>query len=110
MISESLLKKKNNTFALVAKGDSMNKANIGGNNIEENDYVLIDGDQRNPAPGDYILSIIGNCANIKKYARTKDGNIALLSESDSKYAPIYISDDDEYIVNGKAIQVIKAVK
>jgi len=110
LVSESMLKKKNNIFALVAKGDSMNKADIGGNNIEENDYVLVDGDQRNPNPGDYILSIIGNCANIKKYARTKDGNIALLSESDSKYAPIYISDDDGYIVNGKAIQVIKAVK
>jgi SOS-response transcriptional repressor LexA len=109
-ISESLLKKRGNIFALVAKGDSMNKARVGGQNIEENDYVLVDGDQRNPIPGDYILSIIGNCANIKKYARTNDGNIALLSESDSKYAPIYISEDDEFIVNGKVIQVIKAVK
>lgn len=109
-ISESLLKKRGNIFALVAKGDSMNKARVGGQNIEENDYVLVDGDQRNPAPGDYILSIIGNCANIKKYARTKDGNIALLSESESKYAPIYISEDDEFIVNGKVIQVLKAVE
>lgn len=110
IVSESLLKKKSNIFALVAKGDSMNKANISGNSIENNDYVLIDGEQRSPTPGDYILSIIGNCANIKKYSRTKDGNIALLSESDSKYAPIYISDSDEYIVNGKVIQVIKAAK
>jgi len=107
LVSESMLKKKNNIFALVAKGDSMNKANIDGNNIEENDYVLVDGDQRNPTPGDYILSIIGNCANIKKYTRTKDGNIALLSESDSRYAPIYIGESDQFIVNGKIIQVIK---
>lgn len=109
-VSESLLKKRGNIFALVAKGDSMNKARVGGQNIEENDYVLVDGDQRSPTPGDYILSIIGNCANIKKYARTKDGNIALLSESESKYAPIYISEDDDFIVNGKVIQVLKAVK
>ncbi len=109
-ISESLLKKRGNIFALVAKGDSMNKARINGEPIEENDYVLVDGDQRSPVPGDYILSIINNCANIKKYARTKDGNIALLSESESKYAPIYISENDEFIVNGKVIQVIKAVK
>lgn len=109
-VSESLLKKRGNIFALVAKGDSMNKARINGENIEENDYVIVDGDQRNPTPGDYILSIISNCANIKKYARSKDGNIALLSESESKYAPIYISEDDEFIVNGKVVQVIKSVK
>lgn len=109
-VSESMLKKRGNIFALVAKGDSMNMARINGENIEENDYVIVDGDHRNPVIGDYILSIINNCANIKKYARTKDGNIALLSESESKYAPIYISENDDFIVNGKVIQVIKAVK
>lgn len=108
-VSESLLKKKNNIFALVAVGDSMNKARIQGKNIEENDYIIVDGDQLNPNPGDYILSIIDGCANIKKFARTNDGNIALLSESGSKHAPIYISADDDFIVNGKVIQVIKAV-
>lgn len=111
-VSESLLKKKNNVFALVAKGDSMNKANVNGNNIEENDYVLVDSDQRSPNPGDYILSVINGCANIKRYARTKDGNIALLSESDTTRQPIYIGEDDqsEFVVNGKVIQVIKSAK
>ena len=108
MVSESFLKKKNNVFALVAKGDSMNKARINGNNIEENDYVVVDGNTRTPSSGDYILSIIDNCANIKKYARTKDGNIALLSESTSSYPPIYIGEDEQFIVNGKIIQVIKS--
>lgn len=109
-VSVSLLKKKDNIFALVAKGDSMNQAQINGNSIEENDYVVVDGNVRIPNPGDYILSVIDNCANIKKYARTKDGNIALLSESTSKNPPIYIGEDDQFIVNGKVMQVIKAVK
>lgn len=106
-VSQSFLKKTNNVFALIAKGDSMNRAQIDGNTIEENDYVVIDSDQRTPHSGDYILSVIDNCANIKKYARTKDGNIALLSESNSNYPPIYIGEDDQFIVNGKVIQVIK---
>lgn len=106
-VSQSFLKKTNNVFALIAKGDSMNRAQIDGNTIEENDYVVIDSDQRIPHSGDYILSVIDNCANIKKYARTKDGNIALLSESNSNYPPIYIGEDDQFIVNGKVIQVIK---
>ncbi len=109
-VSESFLKKKDNVFALIAKGDSMNKAQINGNSIEENDYVVVDGNTRTPNPGDYILSVIDNCANIKKYARTKDGNIALLSESTSLYPPIYIGENDQFIVSGKVIQVIKAAK
>lgn len=109
-VSESFLKKKDNVFALIAKGDSMNEAKINGNNIEENDYVVVDGNTRTPNPGDYILSVIDNCANIKKYARTKDGNIALLSESTSKYPPIYIGEDDQFMINGKVVQVIKAAK
>lgn len=109
-ISQSLLKKTNNVFALIAKGDSMNRALIDGNTIEENDYVVIDSDQRTPRSGDYILSVIDNCANIKKYMRTKDGNIALLSESTSNYPPIYIGENDQFIVNGKIIQVIKGAK
>ena len=109
-VSESFLKKKDNVFALIAKGDSMNKAQINGNNIEENDYVVVDGNMRTPNSGDYILSVIDNCANIKKYARTKDGNVALLSESTSNYPPIYIGENDQFIVNGKIIQVIKGAK
>lgn len=109
-VSESFLKKKDNVFALIAKGDSMNRAQISGNNIEENDYVVVDGNIRIPNSGDYILSVIDNCANIKKYARTKDGNVALLSESTSNHPPIYIGENDKFIVNGKIIQVIKGAK
>lgn len=109
-VSESFLKKKDNVFALIAKGDSMNRAEISGNNIEENDYVVVDGNIRIPNSGDYILSVIDNCANIKKYARTKDGNVALLSESTSNHPPIYIGENDQFIVNGKIIQVIKGAK
>ncbi|PIR55631.1 hypothetical protein COU74_00020 [Candidatus Peregrinibacteria bacterium CG10_big_fil_rev_8_21_14_0_10_36_19] len=109
-VSESILKKLGNIFALLAVGDSMNQAKVNHESIEDGDYVIIDSDQKSPAVGDYILSIIDNCANIKKYMRTKDGGIALLSESTEKYPPIYIHEDDDFIVNGKVIQVIKGVK
>lgn len=109
-VSESLLKKRGNIFALLAVGDSMNQARVNHQSIEDKDYVIIDADQKSPTTGDYILSIIDNCANIKKYARTKNGDIALLSESTEKYSPIYIHENDDFIVNGKVIQVIKGVK
>lgn len=109
MVSQSLLRKRGNIFALVAEGNSMNKARVNGSTpIENKDYVLVDSDQRTPNPGDYVLSIIDSAANIKKYTRTTDGNIALVSESTEKFAPIYISEDDQFMINGKVIQVIKA--
>jgi len=88
----------------------MNEADIKGNEIEDGDYVVVDGDQKNPNPGDYVLSIIDNAANIKKYTRNQDGNIVLLSESKEHYSPIYISEDDQFMINGKVVQVIKGVK
>lgn len=109
-VSQSLLRKKGNIFALIARGNSMDDASVKGNKIEDGDYVIIDGDQKNPNPGDYVLSIIDNAANIKKYARNQDGNIVLLSESTENYPPIYISEDDQFMINGEVIQVIKGVQ
>jgi repressor LexA len=108
-VSKSLLEKTNNIFALVAKGDSMNEADIDGNNIEEGDYVIIDASYRGPRPGDYVLSIIEGCANIKKFARAKNGNVVLLSESSTDYSPIYIDENDQFLINGRVAQVIKAI-
>jgi SOS-response transcriptional repressor LexA len=109
-VSESLLKKTNNIFALMAEGDSMDRANINGSSIEEGDYVIVDRDQISPRPGDYVLSVIENHANIKKFSIAKDGNIVLLSESSSYHAPIYIGENDQFFVNGMVIQVIKSIK
>lgn len=109
-VSESLVGRNSNIFALLAMGTSMTKADINGKNIEEGDFVVVDGNRRNPNPGDYILSVIDGLANIKKFARTRDGNVALLSESTDKHAPIIINETDNFLVNGKVIQVIKTAK
>jgi SOS-response transcriptional repressor LexA len=87
----------------------MNEADIDGNNIEEGDYVIIDASYRGPRPGDYVLSIIEGCANIKKFARAKNGNVVLLSESSTDYSPIYIDENDQFLINGRVAQVIKAI-
>lgn len=113
-LSESILKKKGkNIFALRAKGTSMNRADILGNNIEDGDYVLIDGNARTPSNNSYILSIIDGMANIKKFVlNQKDNQIILLSESARELPPIYINAEDEYsyMVNGTVSQVIKSPK
>lgn len=108
-ISRNMMSRKDGVFALRVEGDSMNKAKISGKNLNEGDFVLIDSKYRNPQNGDYILSIIDNCANLKKFEKDKrTGMIKLVSESTNKiHKPIYISSEDDYMVNGKVIAVLK---
>ena len=103
------LTKKDGVFALRVKGDSMNKANINGKNLEDGDFVLIDSEYKHPKNGDYVLAVIDNYANLKKFDKDiKTGEIRLLSESKNpKHKPIYISSEDNFMVNGKIISVIK---
>lgn len=108
-ISTSAIKKKHNLFALLARGNSMNRASIDGKSIDEGDYIIVDSSDKVPVEGNYVVSIIEGCANVKKFSRTSDGLIALLSEADEpeNYPPIFISERDTFIINGKVIQVIK---
>ncbi len=99
-----------NLFAVKAVGLSMNRANVNGRTIEDGDYVIVDGEDKNVKSGDYVLSVIGGMANIKRFIKDKENNqIVLQSESNKFFPPIHIHVDelDEYLVNGKVIEVIK---
>lgn len=107
-VPTTLINKKDSVFALRVEGDSMNKSKIEGKNLSEGDFVLIDSEYKNPKNGDYVLSVIDGCANLKKFERNKTGEVALISESsNSKHKPIYISSKDNFMINGKIINVIK---
>lgn len=108
-VSKTLIKNKTGMFALRVEGDSMNRAKINGKNLEGGDFVLIDSEYRTPKNGDYVLSIIDGAANLKKFERdAKTGDIKLISESKNpKHKPIYVSSEDDFMVNGKIIAVIK---
>ncbi|MBN1262836.1 MAG: hypothetical protein JW991_00600 [Candidatus Pacebacteria bacterium] len=108
-VSSSLLARNRNIFALRAIGNSMNKADINGKSIEDGDFVIVDYKDRTPRNNDYVLSIIDDCANIKKFVKnTKNSQILLLSESsDENYPPIVINMNDNFMINGKVTQVIK---
>ncbi len=112
-VSGKLLSKKKGLFAIKASGYSMNKANINGESVEDGDYVLVDPTCTAIRNGDYVLSIIDGMANIKRYFKDTDNQrIILLSESSANFSPIFIHKDDmdNYLVNGKVIQVIKKPK
>lgn len=107
-ISKSILRKCKNIFAIRAQGLSMNKASVNGNTIEDGDYLIIDSEDTTPNSGDIVLSVIDDMANIKKYVWDEINNqVVLVSESTKNLPPIYIHQDDSFVINGKVIQIIK---
>ena len=112
-VSSGMVPKKKKLFAVHAVGISMNRSNINGKSIEDGDYAIIDAENLHQKNGDYVLSVIGGSANIKRFFKDSENNqIVLVSESTQDFPPIYIHPKDfsEYMVNGKVLQVIKKPK
>lgn len=112
-ISKSLLdnavqSRVNRLVVVEAAGDSMNKAQIGNRRlpISDGDYVLVDTSDRSLDKKDkYIASVIDGMANIKK-AHVAEDRIELISESTNDYPPMFIHENDQYVVAGTVVQVI----
>lgn len=95
-------------YAIKTNGSSMNRAEIGGKKIEDGDYVVIDSGRREPANNDIVLAIIDNKATIKRFIDDRaNGQVILKADSSYDYEPIYLHPDDDFLINGKAVAVIK---
>lgn len=107
-VSKKIAPRGGKLFILRAEGDSMNRARVNGKNIEDGDFVVVDSEQRNPEAGNYIVSVIDEVGNIKKFVPdSQNKRIILKSESTRDYLPIFIHEDDKYEVSGRVIDVIK---
>ncbi|MDD4624944.1 MAG: S24 family peptidase [Candidatus Pacebacteria bacterium] len=98
-------------IAVKAVGNSLDKANINGDNIENGDYVIVNCN-KTPENGDYVLSHIDGAANFKKYYKDdKRKEIRLVSESTMDMPPIVLHREDldafGYAVNGVVVRVVK---
>ncbi|MFA5877920.1 MAG: S24 family peptidase [Candidatus Staskawiczbacteria bacterium] len=99
-------------FIVRASGNSLDKAeDIKGGPIEDGDYVVIDPKKKNFNNGDYVLSVIDEHANLKRFYKEED-HVMLVSESTSEIPPIYIHPDDfpNYMINGVIVRVFKKPK
>jgi repressor LexA len=109
-VSSSLLpKNKKNLYALIADGDSMNKAQVEpGKTIESGDFVLVDSES-SYKNGDIVVAVIDRMATIKRYREDKKHNrIILEADSTGKYLPIYIHEGDDFQISGKVVGLIKS--
>lgn len=95
-------------FALRVSGPSMNRAVVQGKRIDDGDFVIVDASEREPRNGDIVLSVIGGMANIKAFYWDKENQqIVLMSQSTHSFPPIHIHQDDDFMINGKIILVLK---
>ncbi len=98
-------------FALKVDGPSMNRASVQGRRIEDGDYIVIDSEPGDPKNNDVVLSVIDGMANVKKYYVDKENNqILLMSESTHDFPAIHIHEDDDFMINGKVVGVVKKPK
>jgi SOS-response transcriptional repressor LexA len=99
-------------FALKADGESMNQASVNGTCIENGDYIVVD-TATQPKKGDYVVAVVNNLANVKRYFPEFDSQgelqrIALISESTQSFEPIFIHPEDaqDGLIAGVVCQVI----
>lgn len=98
-------------YILIAKGASMNLARINNNVIENGDFVVVDSSYTHPINGDIIIAVIDDMATIKRYKQDKPNKrIVLEAESTDKYLPIFLHEEDNFVISGKVIEVIKKPK
>jgi len=110
-ISSSLLpRNKSNLYALIADGDSMNKAEVEpGKVIGSGDFVLVDSEYRGYKNGDIVVAVIDGLATIKRYKEDKANRMIVLeANSTEKYLPIFIHEGDNFLLSGKVVGIIKS--
>lgn len=109
-ISSMLLGRRNSEglYAIKADGSSMNRAEIAGKKLEDGDFAIVDSNQKAPSKNDIVLAIIDGKATIKRFIEDKENEqIVLIADSSYDYEPIYLHASDEFLINGKVINVIK---
>ena len=105
-VDKGLVKKNEEMFALIIKGDSMNQREIGGKKLNNGNYIIVSktSDVRN---GDVVVAILDNSATVKAIKFDND-MIVLYPQSDNpKHNPIYLDKYSNGLINGKVIMSLE---
>jgi len=109
-VSKRLVKDKN-VFAVQVSGTSMNKARVNNKTIQSGDFILVDAETKEYHNGDKVLVVIDGLATVKTYRSVDGKTIALLPEStDKTHKPIFLTPEDDFVINGRVIDVLKMPK
>jgi len=91
-------------FFLKANGDSMNKADIHGKNIDDGDFILVK-QQLTAVLGDRVLALVGDEATVKLLTKGEGCMVLQPESTNPANKPIYLFGD--FSVQGIVQDVIK---
>lgn len=110
-VSKNLLRGDvKNFFAVEVSGSSMNKSRVNNKEIKSGDFVIVDGgySEYKGDGSEKVLAIVDGLATVKVFKRVDEDTIGLFPDStEKKHKPIFISQDDDFIVNGRIVDVFK---
>lgn len=114
-VSASLLPSSNykDFYALEVDGESMNRAVIRGNIIENGAYIIVDSSKKVPKDGDIVTVVHDGLANVKKVFFDYNNQVIVLrSESSQDFAPIVINPNDDWegLIGGTIVHVVNKPK
>ena len=105
-VDKKLLSHRDDLFALVISGDSMNQMLVGGKELQDGNYIVIS----KTAPisdNDAVVAILDNSATVKCIKKDSD-SIILYPKSDNPiHTPIYLDRYSDSLINGKVIRVLE---
>jgi len=106
IVDKGIIKNKNDLFALVVKGDSMNMRTVNKVPIVDKNYVVVQKGSEY-TDGDVVLAVVDNAATIKTYKKSQNSIILYPESNNPVHTPIYLRNDVQGFINGKVIAVLE---
>lgn len=91
-------------FLLRVRGDSMNRAKVAGEKIEDSDLVLVR-QQATANGGDIVVALIDGEATIKRFARAPSYFVLKPDSTSAEHRPIVV--DRDFHIQGIVVRVLK---
>ncbi len=105
-VDKEMLPDSKELFALIVKGDSMNKRLINNVSVADKNFVVIDKSSQF-RDGDVVLAVIDNAATLKTFKRGSNSVILYPESSNPIHTPIYLREDSDAMINGKVVAVLE---
>jgi repressor LexA len=101
---KTIARPRSEYFLLRVRGNSMNKAKVGEEKIEDGDLVLVR-QQATANDGDIVVALIDGEATIKRFAKGSDYYVLKPDSTDTKHRRIVV--DRDFHVQGLVVRVLK---
>jgi len=106
-VDVKLIPRNSDLFALIIKGDSMNRRIINGVKMQNGYFAIIQKTFNLPNEGEPVLAIIDDSATLKNFHKGDNKFILKPKSSNPIHKPIYVSSGSQAYINGRVIAVLE---